>query len=136
MRWTRSILRRARRTRRSATSPPARETRGSWWWRLTAGSWTHLTDLFTTPGFSDERISLYLARDLSYGESHPDEDEFLNVVRVPLAYGLVALSKTPELPQGNCAMMYISLLTTWIIGATLTFLIYRTGRWKKKAALV
>ncbi len=58
------------------------------------------------------------------------------VVRVPLAYGLVALSKTPELPQGNCAMMYISLLTTWIIGATLTFLIYRTGRWKKKAALV
>ncbi|MBQ3269023.1 MAG: NUDIX hydrolase [Clostridia bacterium] len=52
---------------------------------LTAGSWTHLTDLFTTPGFSDERISLYLARDLSYGESHPDEDEFLNVVRVPLA---------------------------------------------------
>ncbi|MBR0160337.1 MAG: MATE family efflux transporter [Oscillospiraceae bacterium] len=58
------------------------------------------------------------------------------VVRVPLAYGLVALSKTPELPQGNCAMMYVSLLTTWIIGATLTFILYRAGRWKKKAALV
>ena len=58
------------------------------------------------------------------------------VIRVPLAYGLVALSKTPELPQGDCAMMYVSLLITWIIGATLTFLLYRRGGWKKKAALV
>lgn len=51
---------------------------------LTAASWTHLSDIVTTPGFSDEKISLYLARDLSAGESHPDEDEFLNLVRVPL----------------------------------------------------
>ena len=58
------------------------------------------------------------------------------VVRVPLAYGLVALTKTPELPQGNCAMMYVSLLITWIIGAALTFIIYRTGRWKRKATMV
>ena len=58
------------------------------------------------------------------------------VIRVPLAYGLVALSKTPELPQGDCAMMYVSLLITWVIGATITFLLYRRGGWKKKAALV
>ena len=58
------------------------------------------------------------------------------IVRVPLAYGLVALSKTPELPQGNCAMMYVSLLVTWIIGATITFVLYRTGKWKRKANIV
>lgn len=51
---------------------------------LTAKSWTHLTDIFTTPGFSDEKISLYLARDLERGESHPDDDEFLNLVKLPL----------------------------------------------------
>ena len=51
---------------------------------LSAGEWTHLTDIVTTPGFSDELISLYLARDLSAGQSHPDDDEFLNVVKVPL----------------------------------------------------
>ncbi len=51
---------------------------------LTAGEWTHLSDIVTTPGFSDELISLYLARDLSAGQSHPDDDEFLNVVKVPL----------------------------------------------------
>ena len=50
---------------------------------LTAESWLHLTDTFTTPGFSNEKISLYLARDLNFGASRPDEDEFLNVVKMP-----------------------------------------------------
>lgn len=51
---------------------------------LCAARWTHLTDLLTTVGFCDERISIYLARDLTSGDCHPDEDEFLNVVKIPL----------------------------------------------------
>ena len=58
------------------------------------------------------------------------------IIRIPLAYGLVALSKTPELPQGNCAMMYVSLLITWVIGAGITFVLYRRGKWKTKSELV
>jgi Na+-driven multidrug efflux pump len=54
-------------------------------------------------------------------------------LRIPLAYGLVWLSKTPELPQGNCAMMYVSMLLSWSAGALLTFLVYRRGAWKEKA---
>ncbi|MBO5495964.1 MAG: MATE family efflux transporter [Oscillospiraceae bacterium] len=54
-------------------------------------------------------------------------------IRVPLAYGMVALTKTPELPQGNCLMMNWSLLITWIIGAVLTFIAFRLGKWRKKA---
>jgi len=50
---------------------------------LRANDWLHLTDTFTTPGFSNEKISLYLARDLQFGQSRPDEDEFLNVVKLP-----------------------------------------------------
>ena len=60
---------------------------------LTAKSWTRLTDIFTTPGFSDERISLYLARDLERGASHPDDDEFLNVVRVPMSEVVAAVMR-------------------------------------------
>ena len=52
---------------------------------LQAESWLHLTDTFTTAGFSNERISLYLARELKKGDSHPDEDEFLNLVKIPFA---------------------------------------------------
>ena len=50
---------------------------------LEADNWLHLCDTFTTAGFSNEKISLYLARDLVFGESRPDEDEFLNVVKMP-----------------------------------------------------
>ena len=60
---------------------------------LTADSWTWLTDIYTAPGFSDERISLYLARDLSRGDSHPDDDEFLNVVKVPLGDLVQAIAR-------------------------------------------
>ena len=51
---------------------------------LRAARWTHLTDLATTPGFCDEVISLYLAEGLAQGETHPDDDEFLNIVQMPL----------------------------------------------------
>ena len=73
---------------------------------LTAERWTHLTDIVTTPGFSDEKISLYLARGLRAGESHPDDDEFLNVVRVPLK-DLVAAIMRGEIADAKtvCAVM-------------------------------
>lgn len=55
---------------------------------LSAGKWTHLNDLLTTVGFCDEKISIYLARELHRGESHPDDDEFLNLIRMPFSEAL------------------------------------------------
>ncbi len=55
---------------------------------LSAEKWTHLGDIATTPGFCDEIIGLYLARGLSSGQTHPDEDEFLNVEFIPFAKAL------------------------------------------------
>lgn len=49
-----------------------------------AGKWTYLGFLYASPGFSTEVIHLYLAEELSFGSSHPDEDEFLSVERIPL----------------------------------------------------
>ena len=54
---------------------------------------------------------------------------------LPLAYLLVFLTRTPENPLGNSAMLFVSTLVSWVIGATLTFVIYKAGRWKKKAIL-
>ena len=50
-----------------------------------AGKITKLTTIATTVGFSNEVIHLYVAEDLKAGEQHTDEDEFINVVAVPLA---------------------------------------------------
>ena len=52
---------------------------------LTAAHWKKLTILDTTPGFCNEHIHLYYATGLEQGACHPDEDEFVAVVRMPLA---------------------------------------------------
>jgi len=38
-----------------------------------------LRSIYTTPGFTDEVIHLYIADNLTLAKSHPDEDEFLDV---------------------------------------------------------
>lgn len=50
---------------------------------LEAGELTYLGCLLASPGFCDEKLHMYLARDLRRAESHPDDDEFLNVVTIP-----------------------------------------------------
>lgn len=47
-----------------------------------------MTTIATTVGFSNELIHLYVAEDLSVGKFNPDEDEFLNVVKMPFADAL------------------------------------------------
>lgn len=54
-------------------------------------------------------------------------------VRVPVAYGISWLTRTPELPNGRSECIFISLLFSWTLGAVLTFICYRIGRWKKRA---
>ena len=54
-------------------------------------------------------------------------------IRVPLAYGLSWLTRTPALPNGRYQVLWISLLSSWCIGALITFIFYKKGNWKKKA---
>lgn len=44
---------------------------------------SYLTNIFTAPGFTDERIHLYLAEDLTRVETHRDRDEFITVFEFP-----------------------------------------------------
>lgn len=48
------------------------------------GKMTYLGAVYSSPGFCDEAIHLYLAQELTFGELHPDEDEFLSTERIPL----------------------------------------------------
>ena len=49
---------------------------------ISAGEIRSLGMLYTSPGYSGEVLHLYLARNLSFGESHPDENELLSVEKV------------------------------------------------------
>ncbi|MBO4284146.1 MAG: NUDIX hydrolase [Clostridia bacterium] len=65
--------------RESAARRELREETG-----LIAGKMICLGDYFGSPAIVDERITLYLATELSEGESDLDDDEFLSVKRIPL----------------------------------------------------
>lgn len=53
-------------------------------------------------------------------------------IRVPLAYGIAFLTRTPELPQGRYECIWVSLLCSWVLGAVITAFCYRLRRWEKK----
>lgn len=54
-------------------------------------------------------------------------------IRVPIAYGISYMTRTPELPFGHSECIQISLLASWVIGAVLTALFYKMGKWKNRA---
>ena len=49
-----------------------------------AGKMEYLGELYTTVAIFDENIHMYLATDLTYKDAHPDQDEFLEVEKMPL----------------------------------------------------
>ncbi|GAE30964.1 NUDIX hydrolase [Halalkalibacter hemicellulosilyticus] len=47
-------------------------------------SLTFIGSFYTSPGFADELIHLYVTRDLEVGQSQTDEDEFIDVLEIDL----------------------------------------------------
>ena len=50
---------------------------------VTAERWLPMGELIPSPGCYAERLYLFMARGLTLGDTHPDDDEFLAVSRVP-----------------------------------------------------
>ena len=67
---------------------------------ITAGKMEFIGDYFPSPAILSERIYTYLATDLSYGETHLDEDEFLCVERVPIEK-VVDMIMDNQIPDGK-----------------------------------
>ena len=49
------------------------------------GKVEHLMDFYSSPGFCNEKLGLYLATEAVLGEQELDEGEFLELVRMPFA---------------------------------------------------
>ena len=56
-----------------------------------AGSWEKILSYYSAPGFCDEKLHLFRARDLTTGEKNLDADEFLENISIPLeeAYRMI-----------------------------------------------
>ncbi len=46
------------------------------------GKFTHLTTIYTSPGFCNEKIDIYLVQDFMEKGSNPDDDEFLHIIKI------------------------------------------------------
>jgi ADP-ribose diphosphatase len=76
---------------------------------VTAGRLERLTTIWTTPGFTDERIHLYWAADLAAGAHAREPDEFIEVVPKPLSE-VLAMVRSGEICDGKTvvAILYMA----------------------------
>lgn len=56
---------------------------------LVAEKWEYVGGFCPSPGYTDEIVHVFIARELSQGVSNPDEDEFLDVEK----YDIIKISK-------------------------------------------
>jgi ADP-ribose pyrophosphatase len=59
-----------------------------------------LTTIYTTPGFTDERIHIFVGEDLTLGETNREPDEFLELHPIPLSRAL-AMVRVGEIVDGK-----------------------------------
>ncbi len=52
---------------------------------IQAAEWRELKTYYTSPGFSDEQVHLFVATDLTRVDPQPSEGERIEIVEVPLA---------------------------------------------------
>ena len=68
-----------------------------------AKSMRRLYTMYTTPGFTDERIHIFLATGLEQGDAAREADEFLTVETVPLSRALEMI-KSGDIEDGKTAL--------------------------------
>lgn len=68
--------------------------------------WKSLGYIYTSPGYSDEKLYLYLAKDLEFVGEHPDEGEIIKALEIDLSE-LKQKIKTGEINDAKtvCAVM-------------------------------
>jgi len=75
---------------------------------------TPLTRILTTPGFTDEVIHLYVAEGLTEGTTDRDEDEFMDVMRLPFSQ-VVEMVRTGEITDCK-SVATILYAATFVVG--------------------
>ena len=73
----------------------------------TARKWTHLTRYFASPGFLGEWMQVFLAEELVPGPSCPEDDESIELLRVPLSE-LLRLIDRGQVQDGKTLVSVLS----------------------------
>lgn len=76
---------------------------------LSAERMVQFTTVYTTPGFTDERIHLFMATGLTPGDQTLDPDEFVECVEMPFSHALERI-RNGEIKDAKtiCTLLYAS----------------------------
>jgi ADP-ribose pyrophosphatase len=74
---------------------------------LKGGRWRALGTYFTSPGFLDEQMHLFLAEDLEEGEQNLDDDEDVEIVRWPVGELESRLDELEDLKTVAALLLYL-----------------------------
>ena len=74
-----------------------------------AGRLTRLTTIYSTPGFTDERIHLFVAREITQGQHQREADEFMETRSLPLSR-ILAMIESGDMTDGKtvAALLFFS----------------------------
>lgn len=72
------------------------------------GKIVKLSEMYPTPGYVDEIIRLYVATDLTMGEIHTDEDEFIKTEVIPLEKA-VDMVLSGELKDAKTCLLILAI---------------------------
>lgn len=53
-------------------------------------------------------------------------------IRVPIAYLLAYLTRSPEFPHGQPIALFGSLMFSWVLGMVISIIVFSIGKWRKK----
>ena len=77
----------------------------------TAATFLPLGELYPTPGYCGEIIWMYFAKDLKFSTQQLDEDEFLDVIKIPLETAVeMVLSGEIKDAKTQAAVLKVKLL--------------------------
>jgi len=55
------------------------------------------------------------------------------ILRIPVAYAIAHFTRCEAFPNGRPEAIFVSLLVAWTMGAVVSALVFRRGKWRKKA---
>ncbi|EZQ01812.1 MULTISPECIES: NUDIX hydrolase [Acidianus] len=76
-----------------------------------ANTLIHLIDLYPSPGISDELMHIYVAKDLNFVGSRPEDYEVIEIVRMPLMQ-IVEMIKSGKISDMKTVAGILYYLTT------------------------
>ena len=76
---------------------------------LRGGEWVEVARVYSSPGFCDERVHLFLARGVTHGEASPEGSEDIELVRIPVSEIETLIAEVEDAKTLAALLLYLRL---------------------------